>query len=231
MHTAHRANPSASPVTRSVMRPHCQVERGLHTRHESDLPGAWRLLECGGLTPLWIEESAGFGGKRKSAVKPAHSKNFRSGRTGSWPVAPELGRPGYSPTTPAPRGFGDSRVTQSVMRPCCQVGRGLCLWAICAALRLDPPRTSSGAPRIRTRRTGLSRPTFSAYRPQLLPNHTRRARGRGEESRSVARQVRGGATRRPAPGVNRVFSGPVFFPCQIHPTNTNLRGHASVCGS
>jgi len=43
-------------------------------RHEGDPPGAWRPLECGGLTPLWLGRSACFGGKRKSAVKPAHSK-------------------------------------------------------------------------------------------------------------------------------------------------------------
>ncbi len=108
------------------------------------------------LTPLWLEGSAGFGGKRKSAVKPAHSKIFPVGGHGLFVSSP-LGWAFASP------------VTQSVMRPCCQVGRGLCLWAIFAALRLDPPRTSSGAPRIRTRRTGLSRPTFCRTSAPVTP--------------------------------------------------------------
>jgi len=72
-------------------------------------------------------------------------------------------RPGYSPTTPA-----DARVQGLPSNSkCCavrvfQVGRGLCLWAIFAALRLDPPRTSSGAPRT-------SRPTFCRISAPVTP--------------------------------------------------------------
>jgi hypothetical protein len=136
------------------------------TRHESDPPGAWRPLECGPAgagTPLWIEGSAGFGGKRKSAVKPAHSKISGRGARALGLLPPTLGRPGYSPTTPAARGFRDSRVTRRVMR------FTFIRWG-----------GASGPAEYPHRRAGDVAPyPFVAYRPQLLPNHTRRARVQG----------------------------------------------------
>jgi hypothetical protein len=94
------------------------------TRHESDPPGAWRPLECGRAgagTPLWIEGSAGFGGKRKSAVKPAHSKIFGRGARALGLLPPTLGRPGYSRHTPAHarvQGLGAIFTAFRLDRPC-----------------------------------------------------------------------------------------------------------------
>ncbi len=55
------------------------------------------------LTPLWLGGSAGFGGKRKSAVKPAHSKIFfRSGGMGCSSVPPWAGPAPVAPGTHPP---------------------------------------------------------------------------------------------------------------------------------
>ena len=68
-----------------------------------------------------------------TGVPPVSSVEKRAGRP-----FPLNCRPSYSQATPAARGFGDSRVTRSVMRPCCQVGRGL-------RTRRPPPAARRGS--------------------------------------------------------------------------------------
>jgi hypothetical protein len=101
-----RRKTGGTPVPPGLAAPVTPKPHPPRTRHESDPPGAWRPLECGGW--LWRE--------RKSAVKPAHSKIFGRGARALRLLPPGLAARVTPQPHPPTRGFRDSRVTHSVMR-------------------------------------------------------------------------------------------------------------------